>query len=98
LIGVEDRVGLNTECTEFAEKEGIPHPPVFFVRVADKGLVLDAASTLADAGFEAVAFLASCEWLVPLGSSRGERVALRSSVRGSGQAGEGVAGVVARDD
>jgi len=23
---------------------GIPHPPVFFVRVADKGLMLDAAS------------------------------------------------------
>jgi len=46
LIGAEARVGLNTECTEFtefAEKEGIPHPPVFFVRVADKGLMLDAA-------------------------------------------------------
>jgi hypothetical protein len=38
------RVDFNAEGTEFAEKEGSPHPPVFFVRVADKGLKLDAAS------------------------------------------------------
>jgi hypothetical protein len=86
LVG-ELTVGPLPGCAEFAEKEGIPHPPVFFVRVADKGLMLDAASTLADAGFEVAAFLAICDGTVPLGSTRGERVALRSSVRGSRQAG-----------
>src|SRR5579863_7563591 len=38
------RVDLNAEGTEFAENNGVPHPPVFFVSVADKGLRLDAAS------------------------------------------------------
>jgi hypothetical protein len=38
-------VDFNAEATEFAEKEGTPHPRVFFVRVADKGLMVDAASS-----------------------------------------------------
>jgi hypothetical protein len=38
------RVDFNAEGTEFAEKEGVPHPRVFFVRVANTGLMLDAAS------------------------------------------------------
>jgi hypothetical protein len=37
-------VDFNAEGAEFAEKEGTPHPPVFFVRVANTGLMLDAAS------------------------------------------------------
>jgi hypothetical protein len=37
-------VDFNAEATEFAENDGVPHPPVFFVRVTDKGLKLDAAS------------------------------------------------------
>jgi hypothetical protein len=37
-------VDFNAEGTEFAEKEGVPHPRVFFVRVANTGLMLDAAS------------------------------------------------------
>jgi len=35
---------FNAEGTEFAEKEGTPHPRVVFVRVANKRLMLDAAS------------------------------------------------------
>jgi hypothetical protein len=35
-------------------------PPVFFVRVANKGLMLDATSTFADAGFKVVLFSVSC--------------------------------------
>src|SRR5271155_2107774 len=41
---------------------GVPHPRVFFVRVAGKGLRLDAASTastFADGGFEVVPSLKS---------------------------------------
>jgi hypothetical protein len=37
-------VDFNAEGTEFAENDGVPHPPVFFVRVANTGLKLDAAS------------------------------------------------------
>jgi hypothetical protein len=37
-------VDFNAEGTEFAENDGVPHPPVFFVRVANTGLMLDVAS------------------------------------------------------
>jgi hypothetical protein len=43
-VGDRARADFNAEGTEFAEKEGSPHPPVFFVRVANTGLTLDAAS------------------------------------------------------
>jgi hypothetical protein len=43
-VGGRARVDFNAEGTEFAEKEGVPHPRVFFVRVANTGLMLDAAS------------------------------------------------------
>jgi hypothetical protein len=38
------RANFNAEGTEFAEKEGTPPPRVFFERVANTGLMLDAAS------------------------------------------------------
>jgi hypothetical protein len=38
-----------------------PHPRVFFVRVANKGLMLDAASTLAETGLEVLVFSAGCK-------------------------------------
>ena len=37
-----------------------PTPRVFFVRVANKGLMLDAASTFDSAGFEAALFSVGC--------------------------------------
>jgi hypothetical protein len=49
---------------EAGEREGTPHPPVFSVRVANKGVRLDAASRLADAGFEVAGFSMICRWLV----------------------------------
>ena len=42
------------------KNEGSPPPRVFFVRVAGKGLMLDAASRLTDAGFRAAVFSVSC--------------------------------------
>ena len=42
------------------KNEGSPHPRVFFVRVANKGVKLDAASRLTDAGFRAAVFSVSC--------------------------------------
>jgi hypothetical protein len=50
-------------------------PPVFFVRVASKGLMLDAASRFANTELERVGFLASCKGLAPLASARGKRAA-----------------------
>jgi hypothetical protein len=38
-----------------------PHPRVFFVRVANKGLMLDAASTFDTAGFEVALFSVGCK-------------------------------------
>ncbi len=38
----------------------VPPPPVFFVRVANKELMLDAASTFDDAGFEVIVFSVGC--------------------------------------
>jgi hypothetical protein len=32
-VEVEERVDLNAECTEFAEKDGTPHPGCFAQRV-----------------------------------------------------------------
>jgi hypothetical protein len=43
---------------------GAPPPPVFFVRVASKGLMLDAASRLANTGLKLVAFSTICKGLV----------------------------------
>ena len=45
---------------EAGEREGTPHPPVFSVRVANKGLMLDAASRLADMEFEVAGFSMIC--------------------------------------
>jgi hypothetical protein len=42
------------------EECGWPLPPVFFVRVANKGVKLDAASRLTDAGFRVAVFSVSC--------------------------------------
>jgi hypothetical protein len=42
----------------------LPHPRVFFVRVANKGVNLDTASRMATAGLKMVVFSASCKWLV----------------------------------
>jgi hypothetical protein len=44
------RVSFNTEGTEFAEEDGYPPPRVFFVRAANTGLMLDAASRMARRG------------------------------------------------
>jgi hypothetical protein len=38
------------------ESERVPPPPVFFVRVANKGLKLDAASRFADPGIKVAVF------------------------------------------
>jgi len=42
------------------ESERVPPPPVFFVRVANKGLMLDAASRLANTGLRVVVFSGTC--------------------------------------
>src|SRR5271168_229605 len=44
LSGLRARVEFNAEFTEFAEGDGGTPPRVFFVRVANTGLRLDAAS------------------------------------------------------
>ena len=49
-------------------------PRVFSVRVASKGLMLDAASRFADAGLEVVAFSVGCE-----GATRATRKGLASA-------------------
>jgi hypothetical protein len=46
-VGDWGRVSLNTEGTEFAEEDGYTPPRVFFVRVANTGHMLDAASRIA---------------------------------------------------
>jgi hypothetical protein len=46
------------------ESERVPPPPVFFVRVANKGLMLDAASRLANIELKVVLFSGICEWSV----------------------------------
>jgi len=52
-------------CKEEIWLEGCdPHPRVFFVRVANKGVRLDAASTLANAGPRVVLFSSSCRQLL----------------------------------
>jgi hypothetical protein len=50
LVGDWVRVGFNTEGTEFAEEDEDTPPPVFFVRVANTGLMLDAASRIVTKG------------------------------------------------
>jgi hypothetical protein len=42
------------------ESERVPPPPVFFVRVANKGLMLDATSRLANTGLRVVVFSGIC--------------------------------------
>jgi hypothetical protein len=48
----------------------VPPPPVFFVRVANKGLMLDAASRLGDTGFRVAMFSVICGWLVRVADKR----------------------------
>jgi hypothetical protein len=55
---------------EAAKAEGEPPPPVFFVRVANKGLRLDAASTFDDTGLKAIVFSVGCTVTATGASSR----------------------------
>jgi hypothetical protein len=48
-------------------------PPVFFVRVTNKGLRLDAASTFDDAGFKGIVFSVGCTVTATGASSRFSR-------------------------
>jgi len=56
--GAEARADFNAptgsgqaRCKEFVEKDGYTPPRVFFVRVANTGLMLDAASRIATKGY-----------------------------------------------
>ena len=62
-------------------------PGVFFVRVANKGVKLDAASRLIDAGFRAAVFSVSCGEAAPFAKAMSERLA-----------GKGLTGAVASDE
>jgi hypothetical protein len=69
------------------EGEGTAPPGVFFVRVANKGVKLDAASRLIDAGFRAAVFSVSCGGAAPFAKAMSERLA-----------GKGLTGAVASDE
>jgi len=60
---------------------------VFSVRVANKGVKLDAASRLVDAGFRAAVFSVSCGGAAPFAKAMSERLA-----------GKGLTGAVASDE
>jgi hypothetical protein len=62
-------------------------PGVFFVRVANKGVKLDAASRLIDAGLRAAVFSVSCGGAAPFAKAMSERLA-----------GKGLTGAVASDE
>ena len=67
-------------------KQAAP-PGVFFVRVANKGVKLDAASRLVDAGLRAAVFSVSCGGAAPFAKAMSERLA-----------GKGLTGAVASDE
>src|SRR5690348_8804633 len=69
------------------EGERTAPPGVFFVRVANKGVKLDAASRLVDAGFRAAVFSVSCGGAAPFARAMSERLA-----------GKGLTGAVASDE
>jgi hypothetical protein len=60
---------------------------VFFVRVANKGVTLDAASTLADAGFKVSVFSVSCRELVRVANKELSGVGTGSRLQ-AGRAGQ----------
>jgi hypothetical protein len=61
-----DRDGIAEKERGGLGRDGVPHPRVFFVRVANKGVMLDAASRMATAGRKVVLFSGCCRWRVPL--------------------------------
>jgi hypothetical protein len=76
----ESRLALDAE----------PPPPVFFVRVANKGLMRDAASRVVDTGFETVVFSGSFEFVVGLAHAFLNREIAEGTekTRGKGEEGE----------
>ena len=67
--------------------KGAAPPGVFFVRVANKGVKLDAASRLIDARLRAAVFSVSCGGAAPFAKAMSERLA-----------GKGLTGAVASDE
>ena len=61
VAGGEWRERSGKDSSKLRDLSDAPPTPVFFVRVAGKGLMLDAASRFADVGFKVSAFSMSCE-------------------------------------
>ena len=60
---VKGRVDLDAECTEFAEKDGTPHPGCFLQEWQTQGLCLTGLVRVANAGLKVADFSVICREL-----------------------------------